>query len=117
MEWCCRSHNALIEYPTRGRSYEVQHEDFHNTDVPNRFKTYGALVGGPQSDDRCCHCSIFLIPKHGLKLSASLKINASAFSALSPNLQGFFAVAAATKLSAGHDSACWQSIQTFQACL
>ena len=43
----------MISYPTRGRSYELQHEDFHNTNAPNQFKVYGALVGGPQSDDRC----------------------------------------------------------------
>ena len=42
----------MISYPTRGRNYDTQHEDFHNTDVPNQFKVYGALVGGPQSDDR-----------------------------------------------------------------
>ena len=48
----CRSHNSMIDYQTRGRNYEVQHEDFHNTDAPNQFPVYGALVGGPQSDDR-----------------------------------------------------------------
>ena len=48
-----RSHNAYIDYSTRGQSYELQHDDFHNTDVPNKFLAYGALVGGPQADDTC----------------------------------------------------------------
>lgn len=45
------SHNAIIDYKTRGRDYDTQHNDFHNTDTPNKFIAYGALVGGPQSDD------------------------------------------------------------------
>lgn len=49
----CRSHNAYIDYETRGQSYEIQHDDFHNTDAPNKFLAYGALVGGPQADDTC----------------------------------------------------------------
>ncbi|BDA42119.1 Endoglucanase B [Coccomyxa sp. Obi] len=45
------SFNAYIDYPTRGQSYEIQHDDFHNTDRPNQFLAYGALVGGPNADD------------------------------------------------------------------
>lgn len=62
----------MIDYQTRGRNYETQHEDFHNTDAPNQFPVYGALVGGPQSDDRCvpillpllirCACSKSIVP-------------------------------------------------------
>ena len=48
-----RSHNSYIDYETRGQSYEIQHDDFHNTDAPNKFLAYGALVGGPQADDTC----------------------------------------------------------------
>lgn len=46
-----RSFNSYIDYPTRGESYEIQHEDFHNTDRPNTFLAYGALVGGPGAED------------------------------------------------------------------
>ena len=65
-----RSHNAIIDYKTRGRDYDTQHNDFHNTDTPNKFIAYGALVGGPQSDDRyalgvhalllCLRCSAYV---------------------------------------------------------
>ena len=47
----CRSFNSILDYPTRGESYEIQHEDFHNTDRPNTFLAYGALVGGPGAED------------------------------------------------------------------
>ena len=47
----CRSFNSYIDYPTRGESYEIQHDDFHNTDRPNTFLAYGALVGGPGAED------------------------------------------------------------------
>jgi endoglucanase len=46
-----RSFNSYIDYPTRGQSYEIQHDEFHNTDTPNKFLAYGALVGGPNADD------------------------------------------------------------------
>lgn len=46
-----RSFNSYIDYPTRGESYEIQHDEFHNTDTPNKFLAYGALVGGPNADD------------------------------------------------------------------
>jgi hypothetical protein len=47
-----RSFNSYIDYPNRGQSYEVQHDEFHNSDTPNRFLAYGALVGGPGADDK-----------------------------------------------------------------
>ena len=47
----CRSFNSYIDYPTRGESYEIQHDDFHNTNRPNTFLAYGALVGGPSAED------------------------------------------------------------------
>lgn len=50
--WCCRSFNSYIDYPNRGQTYEIQHDEFHNSDAPNRFLAYGALVGGPGADDK-----------------------------------------------------------------
>lgn len=47
-----RSFNSYIDYPNRGQSYETQHDEFHNSDTPNRFLAYGALVGGPGADDK-----------------------------------------------------------------
>ncbi len=51
--YLCRSFNSYIDYPNRGQSYEKQHDEFHNSDAPNRFLAYGALVGGPGADDKC----------------------------------------------------------------
>ena len=48
----CRSFNSYIDYPNRGQTYETQHDEFHNSDTPNRFLAYGALVGGPGADDK-----------------------------------------------------------------
>ncbi len=48
----CRSFNSYIDYPNRGQTYEMQHDEFHNSDTPNRFLAYGALVGGPGADDK-----------------------------------------------------------------
>ena len=48
----CRSFNSYIDYRTRGEEYQAQHDDFHNTDRPNAFLAYGALVGGPGAEDK-----------------------------------------------------------------
>ena len=48
----CRSFNSYIDYRTRGEEYQAQHDDFHNTDRPNTFLAYGALVGGPGAEDK-----------------------------------------------------------------
>ncbi len=42
---------SYINYPTRGQPYQLQHDDFHDSRIPNRFIAYGALAGGPQADD------------------------------------------------------------------
>lgn len=42
---------SYINYPTRGQPYQLQHDDFHDSRIPNRFIVYGALAGGPQADD------------------------------------------------------------------
>ena len=57
MGFPCRSFNSYIDYPNRGQSYETQHDEFHNSDTPNRFLAYGALVGGPGADDKCARHS------------------------------------------------------------
>ncbi|CAK0782162.1 hypothetical protein CVIRNUC_005591 [Coccomyxa viridis] len=46
------SFNSYIDYRTRGEEYQAQHDDFHNTDRPNTFLAYGALVGGPGAEDK-----------------------------------------------------------------
>ncbi|KAI9000282.1 Six-hairpin glycosidase-like protein [Gaertneriomyces semiglobifer] len=46
------SYNAYIHYPMRGQDNGAQGNDFLNSNTPNRFILYGALVGGPADDDR-----------------------------------------------------------------
>ena len=58
----CRSFNSYIDYPNRGQTYETQHDEFHNSDTPNRFLAYGALVGGPGADDKYASASKPTLP-------------------------------------------------------
>ena len=70
----CRSFNSYIDYPNRGQSYETQHDEFHNSDSPNRFLAYGALVGGPGADDKCvaCLCAGLSAPDRSLPHSTAM---------------------------------------------
>ncbi|KAI8815465.1 family 9 glycoside hydrolase [Cladochytrium replicatum] len=45
------SYNSLIDYPLRNRTQDVVGDDFLKSRTPNRFILYGAIGGGPNTDD------------------------------------------------------------------